>query len=104
MLCSASENGHVGVVDALVDAGADELGCALTHAGREDVAKLLLDRGADIHFDSDTALFNAARQGRLDMVTLLLQHGATATNVILAAAVKNGHHAIADLLRAHGAV
>ena len=49
-------------------------------------------------------MWNAAYHGHLETATLLLQRGATAQNYFLTAAVQNGHHAIADLMRAHGAV
>ena len=72
--------------------------------GHTDVVALLLDRGADVHYEDDWALSIAAQNGHLHTATLLIQRGATAQNRILAVAVHNGQYAIADLLRAHGAV
>ena len=88
------------------DRGAGHHGEAFWRAasrGHTAVVALLLDRGADGHFFNDGALWNAAYRDHLDAATLLLQRGATAHNDILAAAMQNGHHAIAALLRAHGA-
>jgi ankyrin repeat protein len=95
------------VVEALLDAGAGELGLALGDAaasGKTHVAALLLDRGADVHRDNDVALYYSVLSGELATVLLLLERGATARDNILATAVRVGHHAIADLLRAHGAM
>ena len=107
VLQRAAYRGHVAVVEALLDAGAgDDLADGLHLAadqGHTAVVALLLDRGADVHHAADLALFCAAKSGHLETATLLLQRGATAQSRILAAAVERGHHAIADLLRAHGA-
>ena len=101
----AASHGHLSVVEALLDAGAGGLGGGLSAAvGHTAVVALLLDRGADIHYLHDQALYEAARFGLLETAKLLLQRGGTAQNDILAIAVQLGHHAVADLLRAHGAV
>ena len=103
----AARHGRLAVVEALLDAGAGELGQGLAGAaggGHTAIVTLLLDRGADIHHWNDHALKAATFLGHLETVTHLLQRGATATNIMLAAAVRRGHHAVADLLRAHGAV
>ena len=103
----AAERGHLTVVEALLDAGAGELDGALWRSAAEGhtaVVALLLDRGADVHYVDDGAPYNAAWYGHLETASLLLQRGATAHNDFLAIAVRRGHHAVADLLRAHGAV
>ena len=94
-------------MEALLDAGAGELEEPLYHAagnGFTAIAALLLDHGADVHYGDDDVLWYTAHAGHLETATLLLQRGATAHNHILAAAVRQGHPGVADLLRAHGAV
>jgi ankyrin repeat protein len=64
---------------ALLDAGAAELDSALYSAstqGHTDVVALLLDRGADLHFQDGEPLMAAARNGHLSTVALLLDRGA----------------------------
>ena len=105
VLWHAAHNGHLTVVEALVDAGAGELGGALCQSakkGRVAVARLLLDRGADVHHGSDQAVFSAAAEDHLDMVQFLLQRGATARKIARYHAEQKGHFAVANLLRAHG--
>ena len=107
VLSLAAYNGQLALVEALLDAGADDREAALfrtAHGGHTAIVALLLDRGANIHYENDRALVCAALYGHLETARLLLQRGATATNRCLAIAVQHGHHAIADLLRAHGAV
>jgi len=40
------------------------------------IATLLLDRGADVHYGADCALWSVARNGHLQTATLLLDRGA----------------------------
>ena len=72
--------GHLAVATALLDAGASVgLGLALgsaSQAGRTSVVALLLDRGADVHFDDDDALRWSAYKGHVKSVRLLLGRGA----------------------------
>ena len=72
--------------------------------GNTSLATLLLDRGADLHYRDDTALCCAVNVGHIDMVRVLLQRNAIATSHVHDIAVELGHHVIAALLRAHGAV
>ena len=57
-----------------------------------------------MHYGNDLALWNAAQDGHLETATLLLLRGAIAHNHILAQALRNSQHAVANLLRAHGAL
>ena len=104
---SAAHYGHLPVVEALLDAGAGARGEALlvaAYRGNTAVVALLLDRGVDVHYLNDSALYNTAVMGQLETATLLLQRGATATRGTLDTATLHGRHAVADLLRAHVAV
>ncbi|KAH8749903.1 ankyrin repeat-containing domain protein [Diaporthe sp. PMI_573] len=87
------------------------LGSAATH-GDLELAVLLLREGADINATSGagTALDWAAISGRLDMVKFLLNanasscvRGATGYDGAIYRAEKQGHLAVADLIREHAA-
>ena len=102
VLVTAAHSANLPVMEALLDAGARELGQALYVAavpGHNAVITLLLDRGADIHHNADAALLHAVINGpeRRDTVQLLLNRGATVTADIMGRAEGE----IADLLRAH---
>ena len=85
-LMVSSLGGHLAIVTTLLDAGAVGLGKPLSYAAlgkKINVMALLLDRGADIHYDGDDALRTAANFGGLDggsdglaMVQFLLDRGA----------------------------
>ncbi len=87
-LMVAAGGGHYKIVEALLDAGADvrasavgfgetALTWALGHDGRIEIAKLLVDRGADVNARGfEPPLTVAAASGRMDQVGLLLEYGA----------------------------
>ena len=109
---------ELALLTLLLDHGANievrAFGTALYEAaffGRLEHARLLLDRGADIHAwdmngDHDTALRSAAMRGHLEMVRLLLDSGAhvhAGNEDALRQARKHNHHDVAALLLERGA-
>jgi ankyrin repeat protein len=115
--------GQLDAAAALLAAGADpnavsknSLHVAPIHAaaaaGCEDIARLLLERGANANArqQSDfTALHEAARAGRLSFVKLLVDHGAdvnaksTDGRTPLSFALEGKHEDVAAYLTDHGA-
>jgi ankyrin repeat protein len=85
----------------------------MAHIGDVRKARLLLDHGADINAVDEeyrsTPLGYAARWGRSEMVTLLLERGADVNKAgapwatPLAWARKKGHAEIIEILKRHGA-
>ena len=110
----SAENGHVAVVEALLDAGAGELRGALARAasaGSTAVVALLLDHGADVHTFNSVALHNAVYMGHLETSTLLLDRGADPNarsswdnRTPLTMARERGHLEVAALLLSRGAI
>jgi len=92
--------GDVAVIQFMLAAGVDEHGTSLLQAreffgllqlaaravdaalyfasqeGRADVVSLLIQHGADVHALKDQALMSASMNGHADVVSLLIQHGA----------------------------
>jgi len=115
-LSRAATNGHVEVVRYLVEQGVgnaydDNAFRSACYNGHVDVAEHFLDkRHVDIdrtdHFYRFTVLHYAARDGKLHIAQLLLRYGAkldikdydgrTPADI----AIRNGHHDIADAIRA----
>jgi hypothetical protein len=122
-LQSAVENGNLRLINILLNSGADvnamasarESGAtALQLAainGFLGIGKLLLDKGADpnaprCRYHGRTALEGAAEYGRLDMVQLLLAHGAKIEGKgrrqyirAVKFAQRGGHHAVEHFLK-----
>ena len=84
--------------------------------GHIDAVEFLLDNGADINgidMFGTTPLMAAAASGNIDMVKLLLERGAdvavksirhaVADETALDVAIRNGHTAVAEVLKKHGA-
>ena len=66
--------------------------------------KNLIDLGADVHANNDWALKYAAENGRIDVVKLLLEHGADVNaRDALKCAAENGRIDVVKLLLEHGA-
>ncbi|RDW68827.1 uncharacterized protein DSM5745_08587 [Aspergillus mulundensis] len=123
-LLLAVKHGNMQLVDILLDHGADvnrrcnlngdatPLQCA-ARKGFLGIARRLLDHGADINYDPkhwlvQSALVEAATHGRIDMVQMLLNEGASVVGAAgrkqykeaVSNADGNGHHAVAELIRA----
>lgn len=81
-LVTAARYGVYKLVELLLDAGADvhynndDALHVASSNGHYDVVKLLLYRGADIHAYEDLALHCASKYGHYDVVKLLLDRGA----------------------------
>jgi cytohesin len=115
-LFPAARKGHCDVIQQLIDAGANPRAIAdnntpldqAVSAGELDACRILLDKGATIKVTADrrsNALHNAARHGRTEIVSLILEKephlidletegGGTALHYALA----NGHDEVVSLL------
>ena len=104
----ASYFGNKGVVEFLLNAGADvhtSNDYALHWAslnGHKDVVEFLLNAGADVHVNNDIALRWASRQGHKEIVELLLKAGADVharDDQAIRWASNNGHKDVVELLK-----
>ncbi|KAI8513299.1 Unconventional myosin-XVI [Branchiostoma belcheri] len=117
----ASMNGKTGVVELLIQHGAevgarDKVGGTALHwasgNGQAGVVKLLIQHGADVGARDEgdrTALHWASVNGHTGVVKLLIQHGADVQardedgRTALHWASENGHTGVVELLIQHGA-
>lgn len=118
-LIEAAANGHVDVVNLLIENGADvnlkgEAWYGPLHSasanGHIEVVKILLENGADVNiFHHNKPLHNAAMNGHIEVAEILLAHGAdiNAKGINEAAplhtAVSNNQLAMAKWLLSKGA-
>lgn len=108
VLLSASANGCLPLIKAMIEKGADVDGCdedrsssleLAARRGHEDVVSFLLLHGAKQIRPpriQDDAITTAARHGHLGTLKILLQHGADINSRL-------GHHATTPLYQAVGA-
>ena len=87
------------VFDSMPNSWATPLAYALSGGCRETVA-LLLERGAEVRAHDTRMLGIAVGRGHLDLVQMLLEHGADAGQLPLADPAKN--RALAELAISHG--
>ncbi len=113
-LLEAARNNYVGVVDVLLDAGETLDFDSAVELGRTRLVAEMLSAKPWLAKPPKKPLYYAASQGNLELVKLLLEHGADPdidfgfANVSgpytpLTSAVTEGHYEIAELLLRHGA-
>jgi hypothetical protein len=122
-LQAVSEEGHVQIVDMLLNRGADVnvstqdgyYGTALQAAsdrGHKQIVEMLLDRGADVNAQGKyhvTALHMASDRGYEQIVKMLLDKGADVNvqgeyyGTALQEALEEGHEQVVKMLLDHGA-
>jgi transposase-like protein len=91
------------------DCDTEQLSRSLVEAAKRDNVNLmkdLLEKGADVHFNDDEALFAASWRGRESAVRFLIDHGASSAARNSAGAIEAAqysHRAVVELLVAHGA-
>ncbi|KAJ3035870.1 hypothetical protein HDV00_003343 [Rhizophlyctis rosea] len=85
VLGEAAIRGYLDIAKFLLSLNAHPDGCRETcaypllnaaHHGHTEIIRLLLEKGANVHFFDDSALVDAISQNHLAAVTLLLEHGA----------------------------
>ncbi|KAJ3033157.1 hypothetical protein HDV00_006686 [Rhizophlyctis rosea] len=110
VLGSACANGYLETVKVLLDFGTLTLKTVsrlvAARFGREDIVKLCLQAGVNIHARDEKALMVAVRFGQTDVVKLLLKAGSNVharTEQALVAAATGGHLNIIHLLLDAGA-
>ena len=106
-LMTCSRTGRPAAVQALLAAGVDVNAAEATHRqtalmwalseGHLDVARLLIDAGADVHGSTTggfTPLMFAVRRGDLDAVTVLLDAGADVNHTAHVTAAESGRRLV----------
>ena len=77
---------------------------ALKNSSKLDIVQLLVENGADVTIDNNYPMYRACTYGNYDVVEYLIQNGATITTHAFCAASKGGHLDLLRLLIRHGAV
>ena len=111
MLLSAVSYNYLDIVKYAVKKGASfptksEALITSTNNGYYDIVKFLIEAGANVHFDHDLALRNAADVGHTPVVKLLIESGADVRALedqVLLSAGRNGNLEIVKLLVQAGA-
>jgi len=107
----ATFSGNIHIVEFLLkyDISQEALNTSLLYASRinyVDLIELLLDHGANIHFDENKPLEKASHDGNIEAVKLLLDYGANVhalNDIALRRASKAGNTEVVKLLLDHGA-
>ena len=111
-IISASQNGHLEIVQILLSSGAnvhaknDEALKWASINGRLEVVLVLLSAGADVHVDDDYPLQLASSNGHVEVVRVLLSAGANVhvdDNYALRSASRHGHLEVVRVLLSPGA-
>lgn len=106
-LTLACEKGHYRITKFILDSleiDSCDKGRAMGTAALEnriEIVQLLLQYGADIHFNIDQALRTSCEDGYIDIVRLLLKNGAYINGDATDRAYREGHTEILKLLEEH---
>lgn len=100
------ENGYTKLSNILLRSGVNcmtinDIFCMASKYGYEEIVRLMILTGANIHYNNDKALQNASSNGYVGMVTLLLESGKytdASYKFAYTCALKNGHDRVAKLL------
>jgi hypothetical protein len=105
-LKAACIGGHLDIAKLLIDRGADEYNQALRFAcigNHNHIVKYLLEEVRGINWDCNIGLSYACERGNIELLNLLTFHGADDYNHGLYYACKGGKKEIAELMMQHGA-
>ena len=98
-LVGAAKGGHMHIVKLMIEKGASNYVVAANFAvqhGHINIVKFLLDKGVGYWYDS--LMCTAATYGHIDIVYLMLTHGATKYKAAMHAAASKGNMDIVKLM------